>query len=481
MLTGSQMARVDRNAAALGVSQAQLMESSGNAVARAVRERTAPGDDVVVVAGRGNNGGDGFVAARFLDDRSVTVLLLGRPVAIGSDVAADNWAALDATSADTRVVRDSTALVLPAADLLVDAVLGTGVSGAPREPAATAVRALNAADAPVLSVDVPTGLDAESGDRRDPHVKADHVVAFHDTKPGLAPLAATVEVADIGVPAAAERSVGPGDLAAVTRTADGHKGDHGEVLVVGGGPYTGAPALTGQAALRAGADLVTVAAPAPIADEVQGFEASLVVDALDGDALAPEHVPALLDAAAERDALVVGPGLGDADRTREAVRDLLAGFDGTAVVDADALAPAAEVADETAATLVCTPHRGELRAMGGPDVAGALDDDVDAVAAFAADTGVTLLLKGATDVVTDGERTRLNDTGNAGMTVGGTGDVLAGVVGALAATTDPFDAAAVGAYAAGTAGDEALDRVGGYGIVAADLLPELPAALWGDR
>jgi len=480
MLTGSEMARVDRNAAALGVSQRQLMESSGNAVARAVRERTAPGEAVAVVAGRGNNGGDAFAAARFLADRAVTVLLLGRPDAIRTEAAAANWAALDATDADTRVLRDSTDLSLPAADCYVDAVLGTGAAGAPREPAATAVRALNAADAPVVSVDVPTGLDAESGALRDPHVEADHVVTFHDEKPGLAALPAPVAVADIGIPAAAERYVGPGDRAAVTRVEGGHKGDHGEVLVVGGGPYTGAPALAGQAALRAGADLVTVAAPAPVAETVQGYEASLVVDALDGDALAPEHVPALLDAAAERDALLVGPGLGDADRTRAAVRELLSEYAGTAVVDADGLEPAAEVAADAAATLVCTPHRGELRAMGGPAVEDPAEDG-DAVGAFAADLDATLLVKGPTDLVTDGERTRLNDTGNPGMTVGGTGDVLAGVVGALAATCDPFDAAAVGAYAAGTAGDAALESVGGYGLVAPDLLGALPAALWGDR
>jgi hydroxyethylthiazole kinase-like uncharacterized protein yjeF len=480
MLTGSEMARVDANAAALGVPRKQLMESSGHALARVVREVADPGAEVAVVAGRGNNGGDALVAVRFLDDYEVRTHLLGRPETITTDIARENWDALQAGDYETTQVRDSTALELGDPDVVVDAMLGTGVRGSLREPAATAARAINeagASGATVVSVDVPSGLDAETGALPDLHVQADHVVTFHDTKPGLAELDAGVTVADIGIPAAAELFVGPGDLRGRSRASDSHKGDHGEVLVVGGGPYTGAPALSAQAALRAGADLVRVACPAAVAREVQAYEESLIVRELAGDHLGPESVDRLADLAADHDAVVLGPGLGDADETREAVAEFLGRFEGRAVVDADALSVVPEV--ETAATLVCTPHQGELRAMGGP----AADDwreRADAVEGFAAELGQVLLVKGAHDVVSDGETTRVNRTGNPGMTVGGTGDVLAGVTGALACRHPPVDAAAIGAYVTGTAGDLAVENQDGYGLLATDLLGHLPTAAWGE-
>jgi hydroxyethylthiazole kinase-like uncharacterized protein yjeF len=476
MLTGSEMARVDANAAALGVPRKQLMESSGHAVARAVRATADPGAAVTVVAGRGNNGGDAFVAARFLDDYDVRTLLLGRPETITTDIARANWEALEAAAYDTEVVRDGADLDLGDPDVVVDAMLGTGVQGALREPAATAAAATNDADATVVAVDVPSGMDAETGTLPDVHVEADHVVTFHDEKPGLADLPATVTVADIGIPRAAELFVGPGDRAALARASDAHKGDHGEVLVVGGGPYTGAPALAAQAALRAGADLARVACPASVTREVQAYEEGLIVRALDGDRLARDHVDRVLEMAADHDAMVLGPGLGDAEETMAAVEAILASYEGVAVVDADALA--AVPGAETAGTLVCTPHRGELRAMGGPDADG-WRERVRLVERFAGDLGHVLVVKGPHDVVSDGETTRVNQTGNPGMTVGGTGDVLAGVVGALACTLGPLDAGAVGAHVTGRAGDAAVEDQEGYGLLATDLLGRLPAATWG--
>jgi NAD(P)H-hydrate epimerase len=477
MLTGSEMARVDANAAALGVPRKQLMESSGNAVARAVGEVADPGAAVAVVAGRGNNGGDAFVAARFLDEYDVRTHLLGRPETITTEIARENWAALAAAEYDTEVVTDAADLALDDPDVVVDAMLGTGVSGTLREPAATAARAINDADATVVSVDVPSGLDAETGDLPDVHVEADHVVTFHDEKPGLDGLDAAVTVADIGIPDAAALFVERGDRQVLSRDADSHKGDHGEVLVVGGGPYTGAPALAARSALRAGADLARVACPSAIAREVQAYEESLIVRSLDGVRFSPHHVERALGLARDHDAVVLGPGLGDAAETLEAVEAFLRAFDGRAVVDADALSVVPAV--DTEATLLCTPHQGELRGMGGP----AADDwreRADLVAEFAADLGQTLLVKGRYDVVSDGETTRVNRTGNPGMTVGGTGDVLAGATAALACTQSPVDAAAIGAHVNGRAGDLAVEGQEGYGLLATDLLDRLPEAAWGD-
>jgi NAD(P)H-hydrate epimerase len=479
MITSDRMAAVDENAKALGVPRKQLMESSGNAVARAVREHTDTGATVAIVAGRGNNGGDAFVAARFLDGYDVSVHLLGRAETIGTDIARENWEALEAGEYETVEVKDSRSLDLPEADVIVDAMLGTGVKGALRQPAATAARAINESDAAVIAVDVPSGVDADTGEAPGTAVEADHVVTFHDRKPGLDSLDADVTVADIGIPEAAELFVGPGDLRALERDPQSHKGDHGEVLVIGGGPYSGAPALSAQAAFRAGADLVRLAVPESVAPDVRGFSENFIVHPLTGEALAPGHVDELLELAADQDAVLVGPGLGDDEGTLDAVGEFLSSYEGRIVVDADALQVVPDV--ETEATLVCTPHQGELQKMGGPSVEN-WRERADAVSEFATEIGAILLVKSAHDVISDGDAVRVNRTGNPGMTVGGTGDVLAGVTSALvtALEDDPLQAAAVAAYANGKAGDMAIDDHG-YGLVATDLAPLVADALWGDE
>jgi NAD(P)H-hydrate epimerase len=285
-----------------------------------------------------------------------------------------------------------------------------------------------------------------------------------------------VTVADIGIPEAAERFVERGDLLRLSRDPTAHKGDFGSVLVVGGGPYTGAPALSAQSTLRAGADLAFVACPSGVAREIQGYSENLIVRPFDGEYLAPDHVDSLLAEAEEHDTVVFGPGLGSHDETLSAVESFLESFSGTAVVDADALQVVPSV--DTDATLVCTPHQGELEKMGG-ETADDWAERADLVESFAADLGHTLLVKGAYDVISDGKTTRVNRTGNPGMTVGGTGDVLAGVTGALACVLDPLSAGAVGAYANGRSGDIVVDEQG-YGLVATDLLDALPRALWPD-
>ena len=476
MIPAREVAVLDANAEALGVPRKQLMESAGNAVARAVRDLADPGSDVAVVCGRGNNGGDAMVAARFLADYDVTVHLLGRAGTISTRIAAENWAALVEAEADAREVTDSTALDLGEPDLVVDAMLGTGIAGDLREPERTAARATNDAGATVLSVDVPSGVDADTGEAYAGAVEADHVVTFHDGKPGLESVDAEIRVEPIGIPEAAETFVGPGDLLRLSRDPQSHKGDHGEVLVLGGGPYTGAPTLAARAALRTGADLVRVACPEGIAREVQGFGEDLIVRPFPGDHLVPGHVQRVAGLAAEHDVVVLGPGLGDHEETLEAVRSFLGTYEGTAVVDADALSVVPEV--ETGATLVCTPHQGELLAMGG-ETSEDWRERADLVERFAADLGHVLLVKGAYDVVSDGERTRVNRTGNPGMTVGGTGDVLAGVTGALACVLAPEHAAAVAAFANGRAGDAVVEERG-FGLLATDLIDALPRALRRD-
>jgi ADP-dependent NAD(P)H-hydrate dehydratase / NAD(P)H-hydrate epimerase len=476
MITASRMAAVDANAAALGVSRKQLMESSGNAVARAIRELVEPGSEILILAGRGNNGGDALVATRFLDAYDVRVRLLGRAETISTPIAHENWAALQEAGYDASEVRDSAALSIDDPDLIVDAMLGTGINGALREPEASAARQANESRSPVLSVDVPSGTDADTGERPSGGVVADRIVTFHDMKPGLDGLDAAVTVADIGLPAAAERLVGPGDLDTVTGEHGSTKGDSGQVLVIGGGPYTGAPALAAQASLRAGADLAYVAVPERVFAPIASYEEDLIVQPYEADHLAPETAMDLVETANDHDDIVVlGPGLGTADETLQAVADFLAEFTGQAVIDADALSVVPRV--ETEATLVCTPNRKELAGMGGPDVDD-LATNAEGIAEFAADLGHVVLAKGAADVITDGESVRINRAGTPGMTVGGTGDVLAGITAALLARTDPLSAASGAPYVNG----RAAESVGASaGLLATDLLRALPAVLGGTR
>ncbi|WP_207890129.1 NAD(P)H-hydrate dehydratase [Natrarchaeobius chitinivorans] len=473
MITGERMAAVDENAAALGVPRKQLMESSGHAVARAVRDVAEPGSSVTLVAGRGNNGGDAFVAVRFLEAYETTTLLLGRAETIGTEIARENWEALERADYDVREVADSRTFELPEADVIVDAILGTGISGDLREPAATAARAIDDADATVVAVDVPSGFDADDGDHADNGVEADRVVTFHDTKPGLEELDADVTVADIGIPAAAERFVGPGDVD-LARPID----REGRPYVIGGGPYTGAPALAAQSALRAGAELTFVAAPETVTGEIQGYSEDLIVQPYGSEVLTPEHVDDLVDTAEQYDNVVVlGPGLGTAEETLEAVRQFLESYTGRAVVDADALVVVPDV--DTDATLVCTPNRTELERMGGPE-ADSLPDVAAEIESLAAELDHVVLAKGADDVVTDGDRTHVSRSGTVGMKVGGTGDTLAGIVAALMEGAEPLDAAAAAAHVNGLAG-ERLAENGGHGYLATDLLEEIPAVLWGER
>lgn len=473
MITAARMGAVDRNAAALGVPRKQLMESSGNAVARVVREEASEGDSITIVAGRGNNGGDAFVAARFLDEYDLSIHLLGNPETISTEIARENWEALENANYSCEIVADSADFDLLECEVVVDAMLGTGISGELREPEASAARTINESEATVVSVDVPSGVDADTGEAPESAVSTDRVVTFHDQKPGLADLDCEVTVADIGIPAAAERYVGPGDLAIGAPAPDSAEA---RVFVIGGGPYTGAPGLSAQAALRAGADLSFVACPESIKDVLAGYAEDLIVQSYESDYLTPEEVDGLISTAKEYDDVVVlGPGLGTADETLEAAQTLLEEFEGPMVVDADALEIVPEV--DTDATLVCTPNRKELAKMGGPELED-LEEGADEIEAFAADLGHVVMAKGAADVVSDGERTRISTRGTPGMSVGGTGDTLAGITAAFMKECDPFDAAAAAAYANGRAG-ERLDH--GGGLLASDLLNELPAAIWGEK
>lgn len=442
------MRAVDRNAVALGLSSLQMMEAAGAALARSALDGGPA--RVLVLAGRGNNGGDGLVAARYLAG-AVEVAVVAVDGEATPETAAQA-ALLARTPVEVHRVRcpaDLSALdsFFEEADLVVDALLGVGAAPPLREPIGAVVARVNASTAPVLAADVPT-----------PGCRADRVLAFHRPKgPGAM-------VAPIGIPLEAEVYAGPGDLLALApRRPDAHKGDGGRVLLVGGGPYQGAPYLAGLAALRAGADLVLVATPSPLPYP------DVITIPLQGGRVGAEHLDRLVAEAERADAVVVGNGLGP---EAAPIAGALAPHCRAAVFDADALRAPLPVARST----VYTPHAGEFARSFGARPPDDLVGRGRAVRAAARD-GV-VLLKGPVDVVSDGERVRFNRTGTPAMTVGGTGDVLAGVVGALLCRLEPFEAAVAGAYANGLAGEAAA---GGRlaGLLASDMLTALPEVLYG--
>ena len=486
-ITPSRMRAIDNNCFYLGMNPLQLMENAGAGIAREICSQTRAAT-VLFIAGRGNNGGDAFVAARHLSllpGFRVRVLLLGSASQIRTMEARANFDLLTYSDIDDiREIRDSADLCSypdwKEADMIVDGVLGSGMKGRLREPESTAIDLINAADAFVISIDSPSGFDPDTG-AFEKSVKADLTITFHKMKTGLIlphskDLTGEVRVVKIGVCRDAEEFVGPGDLKGLAlRSASSHKGNAGSILVIGGGPYSGAPAFASLAALRAGADLVTVAVPESISHIVAAYSPDLIIKGMHGDRLCPDHIPLLKPLIDSSDVVVIGPGLGRDAATLEAIRQILS-MCKKAVIDADALydlsLPVAGSGE-----FIITPHAGEfsrlLESRSGSEIPVSPEERKSLVHTFSKEGQVVTVLKGNIDVISDGRETRLNRTGNAGMTVGGTGDVLAGIVGALFATNSAFDAACCGCFVNGAAGDLAFQE-NGYGLLASDVIRKIP-------
>jgi len=460
---------LDANASFHGVPQAALMENAGNGVAETVMERYDC-RRCCILCGPGNNGGDGLVAARYLSEHcNVDVFLVKRP---SSQLAQRNLRRVKQLGIPVHYYQESLFReILQDSDVAVDAMLGIGITGSLRPPYDSIATTLNESDASVISVDVPTGMS------QDVAVMPEMTVTFHAAKDGMTTEnSGDIVVHDIGIPEQAVRQVGPGDMAWYPAHAKhSHKGDNGSVLVVGGGPYTGAPALAAIAALRTGADLVMVAVPAAAWQTVASFSPDVIARRLDGDMLHPRHLEDIEPLLERANSLVVGPGLGNASETMEAVDGLLdecieRGM--PAVVDADAITG---MADKTASgSMVVTPHAGEFKTLTGTAPSDDLEKRSVAVKAAAKARKCTVLLKGWTDVISDGKTVKSNHVGNEGMTVGGTGDVLSGIAGALLAMQVPaFNAARMAAFLNGSAGNLAFSEKS-YGMTATDLLARLP-------
>ncbi len=478
-ITSHRMAAIDANCEYLGIKRLQLMENAGASVARAVKRMLDHGK-VVVFAGRGNNGGDAFVAARHLSNYDIVVILLGRKQEIKTQEARHNWNVLENTTIPLIEVKDSTQLeqsLIKDADIIIDGIFGTGIRGRIKQPESKAIDIINKSDAFVVSIDIPSGFDPDGGEF-EKSVIANLTLTFHRMKKGLlsknaCKYAGKIEVVDIGIPKEAEFFVGPGDVMNMKRPASSHKGDAGKLLVIGGGAYSGAPALCAMAALRTGADIVTVAVPETVYEIVASFSPNLIVKPLSGDILTEENIPLISDLIEKHDVVVMGMGLGKAEETKQAIKRIIK-LCKKAVIDADALIP--EILPVNNNNIIITPHAGEMKRLSGY----ALPEDefhkYEFIKNFARENKVIVLLKGNIDIISNGVELRANKTGNAGMTVGGTGDVLAGVTGALLAKHDAFEAACAGAFINGKAGDMAFEDFG-YGLLATDVINKIPEVI----
>jgi len=476
-LSVEDMRRIEENCIGLGISKLQLMENAGKAVAERVRHlykgSRSPSNKIVVVCGLGNNGGDGFVVARHLSSEfAVHVVLVGCEKALKTDESQKNWNALKHLDYSVTL-HQGAAIFSPESPLknlegygvLVDAILGTGLTGPVREPEKTVIKLINQSRIKKLSIDTP------SGDRTETVVNADYVVALHRLKAGTTIKSGTV--CDIGIPLEAELYTGPGDIS-YHRSAESHKGENGRVLIIGGGPFTGAPTLAAMAALRSGVDIVTVASPK--AEIIAGFSPNLIVKEVGTERITLKDVTTLLDLIARHDSVVLGPGLGADPETTRAVSTLISASDNL-TLDADGLSALA-TSEYKAHSITVTPHQGEFAALTGDTIPSSLQERIAAVKAFSREWNVITLLKGRIDIISDGTKYRLNKTGNPGMTVGGTGDVLAGLVGAFSTRLDKMQAASTAAYLNGCAGDVAFSRFG-YSLLATDVIDCIPDALFG--
>lgn len=461
---------LDINSRHLGVRTLTLMENAGAEVAKFVYDSFPQSARVAVLCGKGNNGGDGLVAARLLSVRFPVVVYMLEPTRdLSSDLVAVNFDRVK------PLVKSINSLDLKRHDVVVDAMLGVGLRGKPREPYARVIKLLNRSKKPVVSVDVPSGWPS------DLKVRPKTTVTFHAPKTGMSRKnSGRIVVTDIGIPEEAEIYCGPGDFSFLPkRKPDARKGDSGRVLVIGGGPYTGAPAFTGMAAMRSGVDLTFVATPEPAALPVAVYSPSLIVRALDGELLSEDHVTELITFSKDVEVVAIGPGLGSAPETQRAVQRFIQRCMKPMVIDADAIGACSSMPQILRKkTVVITPHAGEFRKLTGRALG--TDDPMrrgDRVKEAASKLRATILLKGQVDVVSDGTMVKLNKTGNNALAVGGTGDVLTGLVsGMMAQGAKPFHAARIGAFAMGLAGDLAFEEKS-YGLIATDVIEKIPFVL----
>jgi len=516
ILTAAETREVDRlTTERAGTPSLALMENAGRSVAEFIREQfpSLPRRKVVVLCGKGNNGGDGFVVARHLHEMGAkpVVYFFASPQEAKGE-AATNLALWKETGGKFVAVPDSAALGAAHLDLsgrtiIVDALLGTGVRGSVEGLLRSVIERINArpASVPVISVDIPSGLNADSGEVCGIAVRADYTVTFTAPKLGFfygaaADYQGQLVVREIGSPPELIEEVGGGRLRwsepsefaryAIPRKPEGHKGDYGHALIVAGSVgKTGAAVLASWAALRAGAGLVTVATPEPALPLVAQHTPEVMTAPLPATVAGTISERSLEGSAfaalvAGKRALAIGPGVTTNSETQSFVRRIVTGSREVPIIlDADGLNAFAGRALELKhpdGRLAITPHPGEMSRLLGCSIAQVQKDRVDVALKAASDWNADVILKGHhTIVASPTGQAYINSTGNPGMGTGGTGDALTGMLAAITAqfgTADWHRVLAFGVYLHGLAGDVAFEQTGGAPLMASDLIKSIPGA-----
>jgi ADP-dependent NAD(P)H-hydrate dehydratase / NAD(P)H-hydrate epimerase len=505
IVTAAEMREIDRaTSERFGVPSATLMENAGSAVAELVLSQYPEAKRIGVICGKGNNGGDGLVAARKLHDagRDVRVLLLAEPSELRGDAEKmlECLPASPAIARSSEELRQQTARLVFDADLLLDAILGTGFRPPVRGLYAEAIALLNARPATVVAVDIPSGADADvMGEQTGAVARADAIVTFTAPRPahvfGLL-TAGPIVVAPIGSPPEAIVSslqlnaISPQDIAERIgpRPPAAHKGSFGHVLVIGGSVgKAGAAAMAGMAALRAGAGLSTVATPKSVLPTVAGFHPEVMTQPLEETeaetiskrALGYGHMDAL---AKDKTVLAVGPGISRHKETADFVRTVVKRYKQPIVLDADGLnafeGRAADMNGKERA-LVITPHPGEMARLTSSTAAAVQRDRLNVARTFAREHELMVVLKGHRTLIAQPDGTVwVNTTGNPGMATGGTGDILTGMVSGFIAQNPQkiLEAVLAAVHLHGLAGDVARETMGEHSLTATDLLAALPEA-----
>ncbi len=511
VVTAAEMRKIDQDTIdGIGIPGIVLMETAGSEIVRAIECHYPSAQRIGVLVGKGNNGGDGLVIARQLAHvgREVHIFLVSpqesftREARVNLDIAYKLGLSIEETLTD-----DTTCIKNRRCELLVDAVFGTGLHSDVREPISTIINEINKLSTPILAVDLPSGLDADTGVPLGACVKADRTVTIGLPKRGLllqpgAELAGQLQIVDIGFPKQVINAqkikvnwTTEKDAANLLppRASDSHKGSYGRVLVVAGSTgMTGAASLTSEAALRVGAGLVTLAIPKSLNAilEVKLSEVmTLPLPETENGSLAESATQPILEFAEKtKSVLAIGPGLSQNPETVALVHQLIKdnseqGLGLRMVIDADglnALARAKELIPLLGEETVLTPHLGEMARLIDTHSATLAADRISTTEEFAERYRGTLVLKGAPTITSyPSGSVWINSTGNPGMATAGMGDVLTGVIaGFMAQKVQSNHAATLGVYSHGLAGDIAVETFGRHGLMASDVLRTLPQAIY---
>jgi len=482
----------DNNAQWLGIPLIHLMECAGYCITDEIIKRyKINGDSIVVIfCGTGNNGGDGFVVARQLAAFKIKslVILVGSPEKIRTHASKFNWNLIINRinyMVRTAIIRDSTEIEKIIAHtkkehkigLIIDGLLGTGIIGNIREPISTAINTITKLKEDekvnVVSIDLPSGMNPNSGKVLDKAVKADLVIALHRIKKGLdikSEFIKEIVVRSIGIPYEASLFVGKGDLIPTLkiRKVDNHKGQFGRMLVIGGSKnYSGAPAYSSLTGINFGMDLVITYVPDVVGDVLRNYSPNMIVRTKPGNWLNTDSFEEISELIEWSNAIVIGPGLGQQKETKELLIKLLEKMKTEKknyILDADALKLVKNNLDLLKKqNVILTPHEGELKIMTDIELPAydKIEERSDVILKLAKDLNVTLLIKGVYDYISDGKTLKINRTGCPEMSIGGTGDVLAGLCACFLATeNNPFKSACSAAFFNGILGEYCKTSLG---------------------